>query len=492
MQRLTTKTDKEQRDMPITRRLRVTAPTNPVLVNGLASIRQTMHLPDAFPPEVEAAARDAAANVKLPGLDRTDIPLVTIDPAGSMDLDQALCIERNGDGWRVYYAIADVASFVMPGGAIDLEANRRGETLYGIGHTIPLHPTVLSEGATSLLPGELRPALLWTIELDASGEGTSAKVERARVESRQQCDYDSVQAAIDAGTADPVWARLREVGELRRQRANKLGAISLPLPEQEATQIDGRWTLAYRARHPVEDWNEQISLLTGMAAADIMVKGKIGILRTLPKPDPDAIAQLRQTAANLKLAWPPERAYPAFIDTLDPSDPAQVAMLVACTRVLRGAGYTAFHGTLPAQPLQSALAAEYTHATAPLRRLVDRYAGEICVAFCAGKPVPEWTLEKLDALPATMHTADHAAGQFEHATTDLLEAVVLSSRIGQTFPAIVTHLEDGDTRVGTVMIHDPAIEIRVHAGHDLPLGHRVDVKLVAADPARRQTRFELA
>lgn len=478
--------------MPITRRLRITAPTNPVLVNGLAAIRQSMHLPDAFPPEVEAAARDAAANVQLPDLDRTDIPLVTIDPPGSMDLDQAMWLERAGDGYRVQYAIADVASFVTPGGPIDVEANHRGETLYGIGHTIPLHPTVLSEGATSLLPDQLRPALLWTIELDADGEGTSAKVERARVKSRQQCDYDSVQSDIDAGRADPMWALLKEIGELRTRRADKLGAISLPLPEQEATFEDGHWTLAYRARHPVEDWNEQISLLTGMAAADIMVKGKVGILRTLPKPDPDAIAQLRQTASNLHLAWPAERAYPQFIDTLDPTDPAQVAMLVACTRVLRGAGYTAFHGALPAQPLQSALAAEYTHATAPLRRLVDRYSGEVCVALCAGKPVPQWALEKLDTLPGTMRSADHAAGQFEHATTDLLEAVVLSARIGETFPAIVTHLEDGDAQVGTVMIHDPAVETRVHAGRDLPLGQRVDVKLIEADPARRLTKFELA
>ncbi|TAN02588.1 MAG: RNB domain-containing ribonuclease [Rhodanobacteraceae bacterium] len=478
--------------MPITRRLRVTAPTNPILIQGLADIRRTMHLPDAFPPEVEAAARDAAANVKLPSLDCCDIPLVTIDPPGSMDLDQAMWLERAGDGYRVYYAIADVASFVTPGGALDLEANRRGETLYGIGRTIPLHPTTLSEGAASLLPGQLRPALLWTIELDATGEGISAKVERARVKSRQQCDYASVQADIDAGRADPMWALLRDVGELRKQRADKLGAVSLPLPEQEATFEDGHWTLAYRARHPVEDWNEQISLLTGMAAASIMVKGKVGILRTLPKPDPEAIAQLRQTAANLHLAWPAGRAYPQFIDALEPSDPAQVAMLVACTRVLRGAGYTAFHGALPEQPMQSALAAEYTHATAPLRRLVDRYAGETCVALCAGNPVPEWVLEKLDALPGTMRSSDHAAGQFEHATTDLLEAVVLSTRVGETFQAIVTHLEDGDAQVGTVMIHDPAIETRVHADRDMPLGQSVDVRLMAADPSRRQTKFELA
>ena len=478
--------------MPITRRLRINAPTDPVLVQGLADIRRKMHLPDAFPPEVEAAAHDAAANVKLPDLDRTDVPLVTIDPPGSMDLDQAMYIEHNGDGWRVYYAIADVASFVAPGGAIDLEANRRGETLYGIGHTIPLHPTVLSEGAASLLPDQLRPALLWSIDLDAAGAITQAGVQRARVKSRQRCDYDSVQAAIDAGNADPMWGVLKEVGTLRRQRAQNLGAISLPLPEQEATRIDGHWTLAYRARHPVEDWNEQISLLTGMAAAGIMIEGKVGILRTLPQPDPESIAHLRETAASLKLAWPPERAYPAFIDALDPANPAQVAMLMACTRVLRGAGYTSFHGAPPAQPMQSALAAEYTHATAPLRRLVDRYSGEVCVALCAGQATPDWALARLDGLPETMRAADRTAGEFEHATIDLLEAVVLSPRVGENFAAIVTNLENGDARTGSVMIHDPAIETRVHAGQDLPLGQQVTVKLLEADPAARRTRFELA
>lgn len=478
--------------MPITRRLRINAPTNPLLVQGLAEIRREMRLPDAFPPEVDAEARDAASGAKLPGPDRTDIPLVTIDPPGSMDLDQAMYVERARDGHRVYYAIADVASFVKPGGAIDLEAGKRGETLYGIGHSIPLYPRVLSEGAVSLLPGQLRSALLWTIDLDATGEGTCVTVQRAQVRSRRRCDYASVQADIDAGRADPMWAVLREIGERRKARARKLGAISLPLPEQEATRIDDHWTLAYRARHPVEDWNEQISLLTGMAAAHLMLEGGVGILRTLPQPDPEAIRQLRETAASLHLDWPQDRAYPAFIDALDPSDPAQVAMLVACTRVLRGAGYVAFRGAAPAQSMQSALAAEYTHATAPLRRLVDRYVGEVCVALCAGRPVPEWALEKLDVLPETMRDADRSAGQFEHATTDLLEAVVLAPRVGDSFPAIVTNLEDGDARTGTVMIHEPAIETRIDADSDLPLGQQVTVKLLEADPATRKIRFQLA
>src|SRR5689334_11581372 len=151
---------------------------------GIADIQRVLALPLSFLPDVEAAAAHAAANPRLPELDRTDVALVTIDPPGSMDLDQAMCLERRDGGYRVYYAIADVAAFVTAGDPVDLEANRRGETLYGADSRILLHPGVLSEGATSLLPDQLRPALLWTIDLDARGEIVTTDVRRARVRSR--------------------------------------------------------------------------------------------------------------------------------------------------------------------------------------------------------------------------------------------------------------------------------------------------------------------
>src|SRR5690606_13435847 len=144
-----------------------------------------------------AAARvAAAAGPRFRGEDRTDLALVSIDPPGAMDLDQAMFVERHGDGYRVHYAIADVAAFVEPGDPIDLEANRRGETLYGADDKIPLHPKALSEDAASLLPDEVRPALLWTIDLDATGEGFAVDVRRARVKSRAKLDYAGVQAGI--------------------------------------------------------------------------------------------------------------------------------------------------------------------------------------------------------------------------------------------------------------------------------------------------------
>ena len=97
-----------------------------------------------------------------------------------MDLDQAMHIVRDGDGYVVYYAIADLAAFISPGDPVDEEAHRRGQTLYGADSKVPLHPPLISEGAASLLPDQVCPALLWTIKVDETGEGTDVTVERAQ------------------------------------------------------------------------------------------------------------------------------------------------------------------------------------------------------------------------------------------------------------------------------------------------------------------------
>ena len=195
-----------------------------------------------FPAAVEKAAAEAAANPRLPELDLTDLPFVTIDPESAMDLDQAMYLERDGDGFVVHYAIADLAAFITPGDAIDVEANRRGETLYGADSKVPLHPKSISEDAGSLLPDQVRPALVWRINVDSTGEGTDVTVERALVKSRAKLSYAAVQADLDAGTADEMFTILRELGELRLAREAARGGVSLPLPEQEIVDEDGAGT----------------------------------------------------------------------------------------------------------------------------------------------------------------------------------------------------------------------------------------------------------
>lgn len=456
---------------------------------GIEAIREELGVSAEFPPDVQAAAEAAAASPRLPSLDRTDIELVTIDPPDAMDLDQAMHIERVDGGYRVHYAIADVAAFVSPDDPVDVEARRRGQTLYGADSKVPLHPPVLSEGAASLLPGEDRPALLWTIHVDEVGEGTEVTVERAMVRSRERHDYDAVQQALDDGGAEPVFELLREVGRLRQDREAQRGGVSLPLPEQEVVVTESGWELGFRSMHPVEEWNAQISLLTGSAAASLMVYGRVGLLRTLPPADPRDLARVRRTAQGLGLSWPAEMGYPEFVRSLDPTKSTHAAMLVACTRLLRGSGYVGFDGELPAQPEHAAIAGEYAHVTAPLRRLVDRYAGEVCLSLCAGTPVPQWVLDRLHDVPERMVSSGQLAARYERAVLDLVEAVALSDRVGETFTAVVVEVDEKDPTKGEITIAEPAIEAKVTSAAPLPLGGDIRVRLEAADVATRRVLF---
>jgi exoribonuclease R len=469
----------------------------PELVAGLAAIRARLEVVDAFPPEVLAAAEQAAADPRLPELDRTDLAFITIDPEGSRDLDQALHIGRDGSGFVVSYAIADVAAFVSAGDPIDLEAHRRGTTLYAPDQRIPLHPPALSEGAASLLVDQVRPALLWTIRLDGRGRLTEADVARARVRSREQLSYHQAQAEIDGGAPRETLALLAEVGPWREQREIDRGGVSLQIPEQEIVRqpagsspdADSGWGLVFRAPLPVEGWNAQVSLLTGMAAAHIMLYGQVGVLRTMPPADPGALRRLWQTAKALRIDWPKELDYPDFVRALDPSQPSHAAMLTACSSLFRGAGYRAFSGGVPDAAEHAALAIDYAHVTAPLRRLVDRYAGEICLALCADQPVSGWVLQALDALPAEMAAAEQRSKKYERAIVDLVEVFLLRDRVGERFTGTVVDVER-DHRRGVVMIAEPAVAARVNGEH-LRLGHEVSVRLASADFAAGAVTFEL-
>ncbi|HET7066904.1 MAG TPA: RNB domain-containing ribonuclease [Nocardioides sp.] len=458
---------------------------------GIVQIQSELKVEPAFAPEVEEAAGRAAAAPRLPDLDRTDIPFVTIDPPSSMDLDQALHLERKGSGYVVHYAIADVAAFVEPGDPVDAAAHERGETLYGADSKIPLHPTSLSEDAASLLPDQVRPSLLWTIQLDETGEGTDVHVERARVRSRAKLDYEGVQKAVDDGSADEVLMLLKEVGELRLQREAARGGISLPLPEQEVEVVGDQWSLEFRSMIPAETWNAQISMLTGFAAASLMVYARVGLLRTLPPPQPRDLQKLHRVARALHIDWPAEQLYPDFIRGLDSRRPAEAAMITACARLLRGSGYVAFDGDMPADPIHAALASEYAHVTAPLRRLGDRYAGEICLALCAGTDVPTWVLSRLAEIPDILKDAGRKAAQYESMVLSLVEAGVLHRRVGEAFDGVVTDVDEKDDTRGKVTIQEPAVEARVTSAAALPLGTEARVRLTQADVDSRSVAFEL-
>ncbi|WP_156094339.1 RNB domain-containing ribonuclease [Lentzea aerocolonigenes] len=448
-------------------------------------IRTEFDLPSSFPSEVLAEAEAAVSRPVGDRPDLTSIPLVTIDPPGAKDLDQALCLERTASGFVVHYAIADLGLFVTPDGALDSEVRERGQTIYLPDGNVPLHPTVLSEGAASLLPGVTRPAVLWTFTCSADGEPVSVEVRRALVRSRAQFDYASVQESFDAGNPHPSVAALAEFGPLRRELARERGAIELQLPEQEVEPDGEGWKLVTRPRAEVDAWNAEISLMTGMAAASIMLEAEVGILRTLPDPDAEAVKALRKSAAALRVPWPADVSPGAFLAGLDATQPEALALFTDATRLLRGAGYSAFNGEVPEVVTHAGVAAPYTHVTAPLRRLVDRFATEVCLAVTAGEELPSWLAEALPQLPSLMGASDSLASKVERASLDQVEAWVLAGRVGHEFDAVV--LRSGDQEA-EVFVSDPPVLAKC-AGRRLPEGERIRVRLDEADPAERRVRF---
>ncbi len=470
----------------------------PELLAGLDRIRTEFEVPGPHSAAATSEAADAARSV-LSGLDGSvgaarrdarDIPLVTIDPPGSRDLDQAVHIERRGQGWRVHYAIADVPAFVADGGTLATEVQTRGVTFYLPDHRSPLYPPTVGEDAASLLPGQDRAAVLWTIDLASDGAVTNSHLERAVVRSRAQLTYAEVQVDIDSGRASDTLPLLAEVGRVRQAAEEARDGVSLDLPSQLVRCDAGRYHLEWEVTVPAMGWNAQISLLTGMVAADAMLRAGVGLLRTLPPPDPEVIEVVRRTATALGVAWPEGATYASVVRSLDGSNPDEAALIALAARGLRGAGYLALGAgeampTDPAALRHAAVAAPYAHVTAPLRRLCDRAAIEVLLAIYAGQPVPGGVVAGLADLPKVMAHATGRESGAARAVVDLVEVLELAPNVGQVLDATVVA---SSAARSTVVVHALAVQADIDAVA-LPLGDTVQVRIAEADLAARRVHF---
>jgi exoribonuclease R len=449
-----------------------------LLAEGLASIRAQYHVPDSFPPAVLAAAQQAALRAPSEHQDRTAVPFVTLDPASSTDLDQAFHIEAAGADLILHYAIADVAWFVSDGDVIDAEAWQRGMTMYLPGAKAGLYPPVLAEGAASLLPDGPRPAVVFTTRVAPDGSVKLEGAARAIIRSRAKLAYDAVRDTdVPAGFAD-LAARIANAEDRR-------GAARIDPAEQEVSRdASGHFTLTLRPQLISEKRNAALSLASNLAVADALFAAGTGLFRVMAPPEERAITRLRGTAAAFGLDWPAAMPLRAFEQQLDPRDPRHAAFLLAVRRAGDGASYQPFQPSVT--PWHAAMAATYAHATAPLRRLADRYVVRAALAVANGQPIPAAVSEAFQRLPAVMDRAEAAGGQVERAVIDLAEAVMLTGREGEEFSAVVTDVGESGARI---QLCDHAIVARTAAKSVVP-GARITVRLLKADTTHRQLAFE--
>ena len=248
--------------------------------------------------------------------------------------------------------------------------------------------------------------------------------------------------------------------------------------------LDGRLQLRFRPRARSEEQNAALSLATNLAIAQTLQQHRTGLFRVMPEPDAWAVKRLRQTARAFGLSWPQMESLAQFEIGLDPHDPKQAAFMLAVRRAGAPAAYVPFREGEP--PWHAAMAATYAHATAPLRRLADRYVVDTALAIANGRPPPAAASAAFEALPKVMARADSQAGQIDRAVIDLAESVMLQGREGETFDAVVT---DIDERGARMQLCELPVVARVTA-RKVEVGDRLVVRLESAEPAQAQVTFE--
>lgn len=449
-----------------------------LLASGLADIRREFDVPDGFPPEVLQQAENAARRPSDSKADWLHVPFVTLDPAGATDLDQAFAIERSGPDFLLHYAIADVTWFVTEGSIMDAEAWRRGTTTYLPDGKASLYPPLLSEGAASLLPDGERPAIVLTVRIDQDGEVRLDGATRAIIRSRAKLAYETVQGSdLPSGFAE-LTARLADA-EARR------GAARVDPPEQQL-EPDGQggFTLGFRPVLASEVQNAALSLAANIAVAKAMLEANTGLFRVMDEPDDEAVMRLRASATGLGLAWSADVPLEDFERSLDATDPAQAAFMLAVRRASNGASYRPY--TPDAPPWHAALAAPYAHATAPLRRLADRFVLTCVCAISNGQPPPANVEEAFKKLPRVMARASQRDGRIERAVIDLAETVMLSGCEGRQFTAAVTEMRNSQALIQLATM--PVItSLDAPGAHP---GETIRVRLTQADPQTRSLEFE--
>jgi VacB/RNase II family 3'-5' exoribonuclease len=457
------------------------------LAAGFAAIAEQYKLPADFPLAVNEEASAAVAaedSTRRPRWlanrrDLTSVNFMTLDPASSTDLDQAFALDVDGDQIVLSYALADVGAFVQEGGAIEAEAWQRGVTIYGLAEKTPLYPKVISQGAASLLPDGPRPAIVVTVAIASNGTVALRSIERATVSSRAKLAYETVDITTIPNLQD--FAKRMWTDEVTR------GAVRIDFPQQEVvvdSSAPGGVRLDFRARVDSEVVNSALSLAVNLAVADLMSDAKVGVFRVMDDPEPRALAMLRRVAHALGIKWSAAESLRDLQKRMDPNNSVHQKFLLDAQRSGGRASYAVYSDEK--RPWHSAIAATYAHATAPMRRLADRYVLDLAFHLANHETVPPALLTKLDKLPEVMERGEGRGASVERAVIDLLEAVSLQNRIGDILEAEVV-----DAKGDIVQVSDPAIRARAAGASTVGEGQLVRVRIDLADPITRKVRLTI-
>ena len=483
-------------------------------------------IPDRFPEAVLAEAEAA----KEPELKRREdlrhLPLVTIDPSDARDHDDAVWAEAdpnpaNRGGWVVIVAIADVASYVRPGSALDKEARKRGNSVYFPDRVVPMLPERISNDLCSLIENEPRPCLAVRMVFDKDGRKLGHRFLRALMRSAASLTYEQAQSAIDGRLDEvtgplldpllrPLWGAYASLVLARTER----GPLNLDLPERKIL-LDDKGRVRGVASPPRLDAHrliEEFMIAANVAAAETLeAKRSPLIYRVHDSPSKEKLASLGEFLSTIGIKLPKS-------GTLKPAQFNRILAETRATPTAELVGEVILRSQAQAEYSPGNFGhfglnlRKYAHFTSPIRRYADLIVHRALVrALGAGTDgLTDTEMGELEEIARNISDTERRAMAAERETADRLIAAYLADRIGAKFQARVSGLvrtglfvrlietgADGFVPASSIgreyFFHDEVRQALV--GEDTGLAYRlgdpVEVRLVEAIPTAGALRFEM-
>ncbi len=489
-------------------------------------------IPHVFPEDVlsegELAAKLALSEDKREDL--RHLPIVAIDPADARDHDDAIWAEPDGQGgFRAVVAIADVSFYVRPGGALDKEARKRGNSVYFPDRVVPMLPEVLSADVCSLRSGEDRAAMACHLTIDAAGVVKDWRFTRAIVRIAEVIAYEEAQARIDGtdnsspgvdiAVLQNLWAAWRALAAAREKR----DPLNLELPERRVV-LDEKGRIAeicLRERLDAHRVVEDFMIAANVAAAKAL-ESKVApvVYRLHEPPSREKLVNLKDYLSTFdrKLALG-QVITPSLFNRLlkDIADEAEKALIMEA--VLRSQTQ-AYYGPRNLGHFGLALGS-YAHFTSPIRRYADLLVHRALVdAFHLEQPAPKAKLPPssglsdrdradLERISDAISAAERRAMEAERETIDRYVAAWLASRVGEVFATRVTGVQkfgifatiiglggDGLVPVSTLGAERFVYDEKAHVlegeqtGTRYAIGDLLQLRLAEANPLTGALKFE--
>jgi ribonuclease R len=457
---------------------------------------------------------------------RTDFrgtPTMTIDPVDAKDFDDALSIVELPNGeFEVGVHIADATHFVVPGTALDDEAQRRGTSVYLVDSTIPMLPHELSAGIASLKPNEDRLAFSAIFRMNAKAEVLERKFEKTVIRSQKRFTYEEAQEVLDKGRGTFVTelGAMRALARIMRKEREREGAIDFGDNEvkfkldENGKVVDIVRKVRIETMLMIEEFmllaNREVATYISKLAEKVPEKNLVFLYRIHDEPKEDRISELATFVRAIGYDFAGKKKKPSVKDIAKllkdiEGKPEEHLIRTATLRSMAKAIYSTKnigHFGLAFR--------YYTHFTSPIRRYPDMLAHRILASHLSGTPISRSEYSNLEKMCIAASAREAEAVDAERESIRYKQVEYMATKVGQEFDAVISGVTDWGLYVeeklsaaeGLVRIRTLGQEFFTYSAKDYAvvgertkkkhtLGDRVRVKLVGADLAARTLDFEL-